>query len=132
MATQTFTEITQLKSMGEVFGYIKEKYPSWMVDMLDKYCFDYPHLNENWTNLSNKYKVPKQKIILVSGFQHEDHFMIAELLTTAGFIVRTTTEFIPCSVCSSAIPSRVVYNKFIEEDPDRIVPLEWSNKCSTC
>ena len=66
----------------------------------------------------------------VENFENDEQLSFAELLTHAGFIVRTKAELIPCSVCRSAIPSETIYNKMKEHNMK--FNFQWSNKCRNC
>jgi hypothetical protein len=123
-------EINQLATMKDVFDLIEKKYPHWIVEMVDNYSIDYPHLQNNWQTLTNHSKTKMQKIIIVECFDNEEQLSFAELLTQAGFIVRTKVELIPCSVCRCAIPSQSIYNKMRQHNIQ--FDFEWNNKCRNC
>ena len=124
------SQINELPTIQDVFDQIKEKYPTWLVDILDDYSSDYPHLKDNWRYMSNQSKSNMQKIIVVENFANEQHLSYAELLTHAGFVVRTKYDIQPCSVCKLAIPSQHMYTKM--KDLKNNIPSFWSNKCSLC
>jgi hypothetical protein len=126
----TFNEINQLATMKDVFDLIERKYPNWIVDLVDRYSSDYPHLQNNWQTLANVSKTKMNKIVIVEHFENEDQLSFAELLTHAGFVVRTKAELIPCSVCRSAIPSETVYNKMKLHNNQ--INFSWKNKCRNC
>ena len=123
-------EINELPTMKDVFELIETKYPNWIINFVDKYSDDYPHLQNNWQKLTNISKTKMQKIVIVECFFDEEQLSFAELLTHAGFIVRTKAELIPCSICGSAIPSQTIYNKMKEHNIQ--INFEWSNKCRNC
>ena len=125
------SDITQLKSMKEVFDYITTKHPGWIINMYDDYCKDYRELHENWMILCDSFKARPQKIILIERLELDDHFNFAELLSQTGFVVRTKYEFSPCSKCQLLlIPTQQIYDKLKENHKD--VPNVWSASCSTC
>lgn len=124
------SQINELPTIQDVFNLIQEKYPTWFVDILDDYSSDYPHLKDNWKYMSKQSKSDMQKIIIVEKFANEQHLSYAELLTHAGFVVRTKSDIQPCSVCKLAIPSEHMYNKMKEIKRD--MPSIWVNKCKTC
>lgn len=126
----SFNEISELPTIKDVFDLIDTKYPNWIVDMVDRYSHDYPHLQNNWQTIANHSKNKMQKIVIVENFMNEEQLSFAELLTHAGFIVRTKAELIPCSVCRSAIPSQTVYNKMKEHIKQ--IDFGWNNKCRNC
>ena len=128
--TTSINEINQLPTMKDVFDLIKTKYPNWIVDLVDKYSDDYPHLQNNWQTLVNVSKTKIQKIVIVESFDNEEQLSFAELLTRTGFIVRTKAELIPCSVCRSAIPSKTIYDKMKQHNME--FNFMWNNKCRNC
>lgn len=130
MNDNTFTEISQLSNMQEVFDLINTKYPNWIVYIMDKYSIDYPHLQSNWKIMTDTSKTYMKKIIIVSNFENDEQFAYAELLTHTGFVVRTQSDLIPCIVCNSAIASENTYNKMKEYNNK--IPNVWNNKCTTC
>lgn len=130
MNDNTFTEISQLSNMQEVFDLINTKYPNWIIYIMDKYSIDYPHLQSNWKIMTDTSKTNMKKIIIVSNFENDEQFAYAELLTHTGFVVRTQSDIIPCIVCNSAIPSENTYNKMKEYNNK--IPNVWNNKCTTC
>jgi hypothetical protein len=128
--TDTFDEINQLPTMKDVFDLIEKKYPNWIVELVDRYSYDYPHLQNNWQTLANISKTKLNKIVIVENFENEEQLSFAELLTHAGFVVRTKAELIPCIVCHSAIPSETIFNKMKQHNKQ--INFEWSNKCRNC
>ena len=83
--TTSFNEINQLPTMKDVFDLIATKYPNWIVDLVDKYSDDYPHLQNNWQTLVNYSKTKMQKIVIVESFdndeqldQKKDHEMLLQ------------------------------------------------------
>lgn len=130
MNDNTFTEISQLSNMQEVFDLINTKYPNWIIYIMDKYSIDYPHLQSNWKIMTDTSKTNMKKIIIVSNFENDEQFAYAELLTHTGFVVRIQSDLIPCIVCNSAIASENTYNKMKEYNNK--IPNIWNNKCTTC
>jgi hypothetical protein len=124
------TSINELPTIKDVFDLIENKYPDWIIDLVDKYSNDYPHLQNNWQTLVNVSKTKMNKIVIVENFDNEEQLSFAELLTQSGFIVRTKAELIPCSVCKSAIPSKTIYDKMKQHNIQ--INFEWSNKCRNC
>ena len=131
MNDNTFTEISKLSNMQEVFDLINTNYPKWIVYIMDKYSIDYQHLQSNWKIMTDTSKTNMKKIIIVSNFENDEQFAYAELLTHTGFVVRTQSDLIPCIVCNSAIPSENTYNK-MKEYNKIVLPCVWNNKCTTC
>lgn len=126
-------DIRKLPTMKEVFEFIVQKYPDWIIGFCDSYSEDYPHFYKNWKKLSEVSKVKPQKIILVKHFENDDQLSFSELLFTAGFVVRTIAEFGSCPVCKLAIPSEISFKKLKELNrPDMSFPDVWSEKCRKC
>jgi hypothetical protein len=48
----TFNEVNELPTIKDVFDLIQSKYPNWIVDLVDRYSEDYPHLQNNWKKLA--------------------------------------------------------------------------------
>lgn len=126
-------KLREMKTMKEVFDYIDETYPKWVVMLLDGYTDDYPFLTKNWQEVCEINKVPCQKIILVNEYSSDnDHLVLAECLTQSGFNVRTISEFQPCSVCKKiAIPRQQIYET-MKTKVSYELPNEWIDKCSYC
>ena len=123
-------DITQLKTMKEVFDYINNKHPGWIINMYDDYSKDYSELHDNWMKLCESFKAQPQKIILIERLELDDHFNFAELLSQTGFVVRTKYEFTPCSKCNLLLPTQQIYDKLKENH--KVVPEVWSTFCSNC
>ena len=127
--------LKDLPTIQDVINAVDEKYPNWIICFLDDYSSDYPHLKSNWqylTNISNK---QMQKIVIIDKYslkdEDETQFTFCEILTLAGFVIRTKNELIPCSKCKvKAIPTEFVYNKMKEIGKN--VPETWSDHCSSC
>lgn len=127
-------EIMLMKTVQHVVDKLKELYPDFIIDTLEDYSTDYPHFDINWRGMCFALKVKKAFILIVDDFVEDDnHILIktfCEVLTQAGFILRRKTEFIPCSVCKFALPSKDMYDKLKEANIR--VPTVWNNKCTTC
>ena len=118
--------------LDEILSQVKKKYPGWVVQSVNKYSKDYPHLNKNWEILCNKLVLDTQQILLVEDRQEKELYAIAEYLTRKGFIVRREEEFVVCDKCSSALPSEKVYDIMVEKAPGLLLPDEWLNHCKGC
>lgn len=130
MIDNTFSNITELKTIKDVFDYIFLKDPDWIVCTLDKYSSDYPNLQNNWKTICDVTKNTMKKIIIVESFVNDDQYMYAELLSKVGFVVRTKYDLTKCNVCNSAIPTEFTYNKIKESNVK--VPDFWFSKCKNC
>jgi hypothetical protein len=123
------SDITKLRTMKDVFEYINDKHPGWIIDMFDGYSDDYPELTDNWMKVCETFKVKPQKIIIIERLELDDHFNFAELLSQTGFVVRTRYEFLPCR-CGKILPTHQIYEKLKENN--KHTPDEWSNHCIKC
>ena len=127
-------DLMTLQTIKEIYDLLLKIYPDFVINVLSKYSTDYPHFDINWRGICETLKVPKAQIILVDDHPEDDkHFLVktfSEILTQAGFIIRRYTEFVPCTVCNSALPTEPIYNKLKENKIK--VPEKWDTKCSTC
>lgn len=124
------TSITELPTIKDVFEYIEQKYPNWILCLLDDYSKDYPQLRNNWANICYLMKIEKQKIIVTQDFDNDEKLMFSEILSKVGFIVRNMDEIIACSKCKLAIPCKETYDKMKENGLP--VPNKWSVFCENC
>jgi len=127
--------LRDLPTIQDVINHVNEKYPNWIIGFLDDYSTDYPHLKNNWMYLANMNKQQMQKIIIIDKYsmkeEDETQFTFCEILSFAGFVIRTKNELIPCSRCKvKAIPTELVYNKMKEIGKN--VPETWMDHCSSC
>lgn len=133
-AENILKNIAEAKSSKEFADQVQKYFPDWIVCALDKYSSDYKYLQNNWKNICEKTNTTPQKIILVSDITfsdtHKIQRKICEILTLRGHVVRRSSEYIACSECGAAIPSRDTWT-FMEEK-NLPVPREWKNKCNTC
>jgi len=130
-----FEKIKELKTIGEIYDLIKKLYPEWIMFFLKSYSNDYPHLQKNWEMVTKKNNIKNTDIMIVEYLVlDENHKLInifCEILTSAGFIVRSIEELFPCDVCNRAIPSENTFNLMKEKDIK--LPIEkWSKICSGC
>jgi hypothetical protein len=124
------SDITKLQTMYDVFEYIDNKHPGWIIGMYNGYSADYPELNDNWIKVCNTFKTRPQKIVLIERLELDDHFNFAELLSQTGFVVRTRHEFYPCGKCGMILPTKQIYDKLKENK--KHTPDEWSESCINC
>uniref|UniRef100_A0A6C0D1B3 Uncharacterized protein n=1 Tax=viral metagenome TaxID=1070528 RepID=A0A6C0D1B3_9ZZZZ len=132
--SEIMDQIKTLPTLGDVIKLSFELFPAWIVDYIDDYCPDYPHLKENWQAICTTKSVSPLKIILVDEIIFDDdHKLIkifCEILTLLGFSVRRSSELMKCTVCDRAIPIFAIYNALKRENIT--VPAKWSSKCSEC
>ena len=126
--------LKKCESITNVRDLAHEIYPDWFIAILDSYCEDYPHLTRNWLKICEISNTKPVSIIIVDElFFDNSHSLIkafAECFTRCGFIVRRKSEFIPCSICSKAIPTIKMYNLFKEKNIS--APDSWSSMCLGC
>jgi len=126
--------MNSIKTTKEMYDYIQQIYPRWLVMALDGYCEDYPHLTSNWDTICSKMGIKPQKIILVTDLVFDDNHRVtmafAEHMTRNGYIVRRSSEFIACYVCMKAIPSLEIWKNF--KSNKLPCPSAWSIKCAKC
>ena len=127
-------EITSSKNAYEAEKVIEKHLPGWLIVSLEDYSADYPHLKQNWKTICDQIGTTPKKIILVDNipFDPEPTLInkICEYLTLQGYVVRISTQFVPCSVCEKAIPVEDIWRVFKEKGLS--VPETWSRKCSGC
>lgn len=123
-------DLYNLETIKDVFEFIMDKYPSWIITTCDKYSEDYNFLNTNWDVMVNNSGSRKQKVIIVDSFSKDKYLVFSELLTKVGFVIRTKDELISCNVCHLALPSKQSYNKL--KDVGKNVPAVWKDRCSRC
>ena len=122
------------ESITNVRDLAHEIFPDWFIAILDEYCEDYPTLTTNWKKMCEITNTKPVSIIIVDELLFDDsHRLIkgfAECFTRTGFVVRRKSEFIPCSICSKAIPTIKMYNLFKEKNIS--APDSWSSMCLGC
>ena len=137
--TQENQEIIQklgnAKTDLEFKDVLDNHFPGWFITSFDNYSKDYPHFQNNWEYICGQLGVKPKKIILVDAidFDNEKSALINavyEYCTRQGYIIRRQGEFIGCSVCYSAIPSKEIYPLLKEKK--FIIPKVWSDRCVSC
>ena len=133
---EIITKIKTLNTLQEISELVHQIYPGWILYFLKCYSLDYPHLQNNWENLSRKNKVKPAQIMIVDYFMYdEDHKLlniIAEIYTLSGFMVRSKEDIIPCEKCDRAIPTIERFTQIKESGNIKLSVQDWSPKCSTC
>ena len=127
-------ELATLKTHKEIRVFIDKVLPYWLINSLDGYSDDYPHLTSNWKIICQKVDIVPQKIIIVDYINFDkDHMLLnilCERMTREGYVVRRKDEFTKCESCNKAIPSIEIYKIFKENNIQ--APEEWSSKCKNC
>ena len=127
-------QIINCPTVKDVIEIINNVYPYWLVNTIDDYSEDYPHLTKNWEIICEKFQIQKQKIIVVEDIVNDsEHKLVkffADYFTSVGCIVRTKCDIIPCIVCNRGIPNEEIYSKMKELEMN--IPEKWLAKCVNC
>ena len=136
---KVFDDLRKLPTLQDVLDFYNSRFPGWIIDILDEFSNDYPHLNKNWDSFCSSLKPPvsRKKIFIVKKLETEYEIAFAELLTTSGFIVREMCDFNPCPKCARAVPTKQLYFKMISKhtvpsDNYSDIPKEWKKECLSC
>lgn len=127
-------QIKECQTMGHVKNLVDKIFPDWFITVLPAYSNDYPTLQNNWEKTCKKNGCSLAQIMIVEEIESTPEFSLlsefVECFAAAGFCVRRKLEIIPCSVCSKALPSRILY----EYMKDKQLPItdKWSTKCTSC
>jgi hypothetical protein len=131
---QIINRLKNSRTLGEVMTLVNEVFPDWIVNTMEVYCSDYPHLTTNWKHICRMSKSRTAQIMIVEEIpEKDDHSLIntfAECFTRAGFSVRRKREYIKCENCGSAVPNTELWQIFKEKG--FLVPEKWSEKCTGC
>lgn len=124
------SQIKECKTIGDVKALVDKIFPEWFVTVMPCYSNDYPQLQANW----EKSNPTIAQIMIVEDVEQGDDYTLirefAECFAAAGFQIRRKMEFIPCSVCSRALPS-IMLHKYMQEKNMATTP-HWADKCTTC
>lgn len=111
---------------------VNNYFPNWVLNSLDSYSNDYPHLQSNWEKICNMLKTTPKKILLVSNINFEKSILniVSEVLTKNGYCIRRIDEFIACVNCEKAIPCKEIWELLKEKGFN--VPNVWKIHCKNC
>lgn len=114
---------------------IEQTYPDWFIHTTGEYSKDYPHFKKNWKIICDRSGVTPKSIVLVDFliFNSDKHKLVSEFserMTKEGYCVRRKEEFISCSNCGAAIPSKLIWKKLTELKIP--APRVWSERCQRC
>ena len=128
-------DLTECKTIGEVYHLIQQIFPEWVVCFLQDFCPGYPHLTKNWHTICKDLEVTPTQIIIVRDlFTDEEHDLVkhfAECFTKAGFAVRRMGEYIPCTKCEKvAIPTS--HSRNIMKKLELPIPENKTLICKKC
>lgn len=132
------SKIKKAKNLGNVNEIINGIFPDWIIGELNVFCPSYNFLQENWTKCCLELNQQPKKIILVKYLPpiniNQDYKIIltySEILTKAGFCVRSCADYIPCKNCNMvAVPTLQNYTYFKRTKEN--IPETWKNTCNHC
>lgn len=101
---------------NELFEYVQEKMPGWIVAIADEYDPDLSKFSDNWSKLCSQMNRPTQKILIVESFfkgirhpekkfYYNNVTKVCDLLTRSGFVVKDMDTFSLCKGCSRVMIS---------------------------
>ena len=127
-------KIRTFPTIKEIYEFINEIYPTWIIIIISKYCKDYSIFDKNWKDICALNGSKQQAIIIIDDMIFDnEHKLIgafAEVLTSTGFVLRRKLEFSYCTKCLDAvIPTEELYNKIKDKNN---IPLKWSSHCINC
>ena len=127
-------ELKNCPTLGDIYKLINRVYPTWIIEFIGNYSFDYPHLRSNWIEATRKANIKPAQIMIVdylgmtAKYSLIQHF--AEIYTICGFIVRSKDEVCICSVCNRVLAGESQHRHMLELKLP--VPDVWSDKCTGC
>jgi hypothetical protein len=128
-------KIKDCETLKDINELIKEVYPTWIVNFIDNYSTDYPHLQANWKYVVREMNIKKGQILLIDDYKSDDDHKLIQIFfdiyTSLGFIVRKKDELIPCNICHRAIPNETLFKKMKDAKLNLKIDT-WSSTCSTC
>ena len=127
-------EIKGCRNFKDIEILMHKKLPGWCLGFMDKFSDDYPEFTKNWHKTCEKVGIKPAQIMIVKKLditkKNSAHTFFADCFTGAGFCVRRNIEFTSCPACSSAIPTKNLYNIIKENNVN--IPRKWSSYCVNC
>jgi hypothetical protein len=123
--------LTKCPTIKSVLELTMELYPSWIDSLHTRFSKDYPDLTLNWKKVCEKTGSRPTEIVLVNFLPGPNDnrckflLYVTDILTSTGFSVRRTSEFVVCS-CGALIPSEHSF-PFLKEKPS-----QWKSHCDGC
>ena len=122
-----------LPDLKLVLEFLEKHLNGWIVGFSNRFSDDYPHLTCTWVETCKSLRCNPTQIMLVSYIPHKDDatrvFLnsVCDIFSQSGFSIRRYTEFAPCSVCKSLIPTKKSFSKLAVKPP-----FAWRNTCRDC
>lgn len=131
---QVLVDSLNRASAEEIEAIILNTFPNWIAMQLNGYSPDYAYLQRNWGKVAEATNSQMKKILIVRRLQispnHRLISMFAEIMTSAGYCVRQSSEFGACPRCHLAIPFEALWARLKERGC--AVPDRWSASCQGC
>lgn len=132
--SEIFEKIRNLPTLGDIRILIEEIFPNWIITSTNRFSDDYSHLNRNWETYCSSLQTSPKHIIIVEDLVYDKNHRViqafTELATKSGFCIRKKEDYGLCSSCCKCIPTRAMYDKFVEKNIP--VPERWNGRCSNC
>lgn len=110
----------------------------WITYQLEGYAPQYSQLIDHWNIICKKIGIAPREILVVNKM-HDDNDelnkhlnQVCELLTYNGYVVRRTTELVPCSICGKKAVVTQEAHDLINSSGGGTTPPPWIDHCSTC
>jgi hypothetical protein len=128
-------QIKECENHDQVVSLINKTFPEWILGWPKKYSKDFPILTNNWEYVCKKSGTSPLSVIIVETVIFDDSKytlikMFSELLTLFGHSVRRKEEFIECTTCGNALPTKTIFLELLERKSTDIT--SWNTKCIDC
>lgn len=144
------TILSSIQQTSDLYSFIKQLLPNWIIHTCDGYTSEYSILETNWKNLCNEWNTTPQKILIVSYLPSQEEFKklqspvvdpletsfqilgaCCNRLTAKGFVIRAETELVSCKRCKQAMLSKRVY-EYLQQNKSPILSGKWNECCRSC
>ena len=133
-------DIFDTKDENDIFNYIYELIPNWIISKSDSYTIEYNQLQRNWYYLCSTWEVEQKHILIVEflpnleeGFDNYKALLhIVNILTHSGYIVRNHSELCLCKKCNRAMLTERAFNHFKGKSTNNIFINKWNDTCVGC
>jgi hypothetical protein len=110
LKNKIFSSISAIRVESDVFSFIDEFAPDWIVKKSPEFCEELTVFSNNWKLICDALKQSKKSILIVRKTaisDPENQYVIlraiSEILTRCGYYVRSADEIDTCEVCNFAI-----------------------------